>query len=101
MKKIVYAALARTAVDLRRAGRLSLIAAAMTQLRARPPVTLAGQPVTVLDLAAGGVGLPPTDGILITGASLKVVVLLLGGLQLGRPDVLDGLDDAAVGLGAL
>ena len=53
---------------------LALIAAAMTRIRARPPVTLAGQPVTVLDLAAGRPDLPPTDGMLITGESLKVVV---------------------------
>jgi len=53
---------------------LALITAAMARLRARPPVTLAGQPVTVLDLAAGRPDLPPTDGILITGESLKVVV---------------------------
>ena len=45
---------------------LALIAAAMARLRARPPATLAGQPVTVLDLAAGRPDLPPTDGILIT-----------------------------------
>jgi len=57
-----------------RVADLALIAAAMTRLRARPPATLAGQPVTVLDLAAGRPDLPPTDGILITGELLKVVV---------------------------
>ena len=53
---------------------LGLIAAAMTRLRARPPAALAGQPVSVVDLAAGSPDLPPTDGILISGDSLKVVV---------------------------
>ncbi len=53
---------------------LSLITAAMTRLRARPPDVLAGQPVSVVDLASGSHDLPPTDAILITGDSLKVVV---------------------------
>ena len=53
---------------------LGLIAAAMTRLRARPPAALAGQPVSVVDLATGSPDLPPTDGILISGDSLKVVV---------------------------
>ena len=53
---------------------LALIAAAMTRLRARPPAALAGQPVSVVDLAAGSPDLPPTDGILISGESIKVVV---------------------------
>jgi len=53
---------------------LSLITAAMTRLRARPPDALAGQPVSVVDLAAGSHDLPPTDAILITGDSIKVVV---------------------------
>ena len=53
---------------------LSLITAAMTRLRARPPGALAGQPVSVVDLASGSHDLPPTDAILITGDSIKVVV---------------------------
>ena len=50
----------------------------MTRLRNDPPAELAGEPVVVRDLAAGvdlgdaGV-LPPTDGVLITGESIKVV----------------------------
>ena len=56
-----------------------IIADAMAQLRADPPDALAGQPVTVRDLADGvdlgddGV-LPPTDGVLFEGESIKVVV---------------------------
>lgn len=52
----------------------AIIAAAMARLRAQPPTTLAGQPVTVRDLDQGidlgedGV-LPPTDGVLITSES--------------------------------
>ncbi len=43
---------------------LSLIGAAMTRLRERPPSELAGSPVTeVVDLSAGTDGLPPTDGL--------------------------------------
>ncbi|HEY9291742.1 MAG TPA: phospho-sugar mutase [Microlunatus sp.] len=57
---------------------MSIIAGAMARLRRQPPATLANQPVTVRDLADGvdlgpaGV-LPPTDGVLITGESIKVV----------------------------
>ncbi|QDP95675.1 phospho-sugar mutase [Microlunatus elymi] len=57
---------------------MTIIADAMTRLRDHPPTELADQPVTVQDLAAGvdlgpaGV-LPPTDGVLITGESIKVV----------------------------
>ena len=61
-----------------RVSDLSLIAAAMARLRAQPPTELTGEPVAVVDLAAGahveGSDLPPTDGVLITGATLKVVV---------------------------
>jgi hypothetical protein len=57
-----------------RVADLSLIAEAMVRLRARPPVELLGQPVTVVDLATGSPDLPPTDGVLITGESIKVVV---------------------------
>ncbi len=52
----------------------SIIAAAMTRLRARPPATLAGEPVAVTDLAEGSPELPPTDGVLLTTSSAKVVV---------------------------
>jgi len=57
-----------------RVADLSLIAEAMVRLRARPPVELLGQPVTVVDLATGSPDLPPTDGVLITGESIKAVV---------------------------
>ncbi|MBO0813217.1 MAG: phospho-sugar mutase, partial [Microlunatus sp.] len=56
----------------------SVITAAMARLRSNPPTELAGEPVIVRDLAAGvdlgdaGV-LPPADGVLITGESIKVV----------------------------
>lgn len=56
-----------------------IIADAMARLRADPPTKLAGRPVTVRDLADGvdlgddGV-LPPTDGVLFDGESIKVVV---------------------------
>jgi phosphomannomutase len=56
-----------------RVDHLDLIAAAMTRLRARPPTALAGQPVEVVDLAAGTDELPATDAVLITGPTLKVV----------------------------
>jgi phosphomannomutase len=51
-----------------------IITAAMARLRAQPPRILAGQPTTVLDLAHGSDGLPPTDAVLITGEMIKVVV---------------------------
>ncbi|MBL8931392.1 MAG: phospho-sugar mutase [Kineosporiaceae bacterium] len=58
---------------------LSLIDAAMTRVRATPPVSLAGQPVvSVEDLAVGTGqegGLPPTDGLrLRTGGGIRVVI---------------------------
>ena len=53
---------------------LGLIHRAMARLRAQPPATLAGGPVTVVDLAEGSEQLPPTDAVLITGAQVKVVV---------------------------
>ena len=47
----------------------------MARLRAHPPVALAGEPVEVTDLtAAAAPTLPPTDAVLITGETLKVVV---------------------------
>ncbi len=61
-----------------RVDRLEEIGAAMTRLRAQPPRTLGGSPVeTVVDLADGvpDLGLPPTDGLLLTsGAGDRVVV---------------------------
>lgn len=56
-----------------RVADLSLIADAMARLRANPPSSLLGEPVTVLDLAAGTSSLPPTDAVELTGASLHVV----------------------------
>ncbi len=57
-----------------RVADLSLIADAMTRLRADPPSRLADEPVTYVDLADGGAGLPPTDGLLFTGARVRAVV---------------------------
>jgi phosphomannomutase len=53
---------------------LSLIGAAMVRLRTQPPNTLAGRPVQVIDLAAGTDELPPTDGVLLAGERVTVVV---------------------------
>ncbi|HEY5981128.1 MAG TPA: phospho-sugar mutase [Microlunatus sp.] len=53
---------------------LSLITAAMSRLRSQPPATLIGQPVQVIDLATGTDELPPTDGVLLAGARVTVVV---------------------------
>jgi len=52
---------------------LSLIAEAMQRLRATPPTELAGEPVTVRDLAAGTDDLPATDAVLVEGSSVRVV----------------------------
>jgi phosphomannomutase len=57
-----------------RVADLGMIAAAMARLRADPPGELDGEPVTVVDLASGTAELPPTDAVLITGKSVKVVV---------------------------
>jgi phosphomannomutase len=57
-----------------RVADLGLIAAAMARLRAAPPDALDGEPVAVTDLAAGTDDLPPTDAVLLSGESLKVVV---------------------------
>ncbi|HKN45375.1 MAG TPA: phospho-sugar mutase, partial [Propionibacteriaceae bacterium] len=51
-----------------------IITAAMAQLRANPPGMLAGQQTSVVDLAHGTDELPPTDAVLITGETIKVVV---------------------------
>ncbi len=57
-----------------RVSDLSLIADAMARLRAQPPATLDGEPVTVSDLSDGWGGLPPTDGVLLEGDRVRVVV---------------------------
>jgi phosphomannomutase len=56
-----------------RVDHLDLIAAAMARLRAKPPTVLAGEPVRIVDLAAGTDELPATDAVLITGDTIKVV----------------------------
>ncbi|MBE1590165.1 phospho-sugar mutase [Nonomuraea angiospora] len=59
-----------------RVSDLSLIADAMTRLRAHPPAELGGRAVTRTDdLAKGDGGLPPTDGLryLLSGDSRVVV----------------------------
>jgi phosphomannomutase len=53
---------------------LSLLDAAMVRLRRQPPTTLLGRPVQVIDLAAGTDELPPTDGVLLAGERVTVVV---------------------------
>jgi phosphomannomutase len=57
-----------------RVADVSEITAAMSRLRAAPPARLAGEPVEVADLADGFEDLPPTDGLLLTGDRVKVVV---------------------------
>jgi phosphomannomutase len=52
---------------------LSIISGAMTRLRANPPATLLGEPVTVTDLLTGG-DLSPTDGVRLESETLRVVV---------------------------
>ena len=56
-----------------RVSDLSLISDAMARLRANPPASLLGEPVTVTDLLDGG-ALPPTDGVRLSGETLRVVV---------------------------
>jgi phosphomannomutase len=51
-----------------------MISAAMARLRATSPTTLAGQQVSVVDLARGTEQLPATDALLISGETIKVVV---------------------------
>jgi phosphomannomutase len=55
---------------------LALIADAMARFRAAPPQTLGGARVTqVDDLAEGGNGLPPTDGLrFVTAEDVRVIV---------------------------
>ncbi len=57
-----------------RVADLSLIADAMARIRAIPPVALAGEPVAAVDLALGSPELPPTDGMLFTGDTVRAVV---------------------------
>ena len=52
----------------------TVIARAMARLRAEPPQTLAGQPVTVTDLTAGSAELPATDAVVLAGETVHVVV---------------------------
>ncbi len=53
---------------------LAIIADAMARFRAHPPATLAGEAVEASDLLEGWRGLPPTDGVLLEGPSVRVVV---------------------------
>lgn len=57
-----------------RVADLTLISDAMARVRSQPPSMLAGEPVTAVDLAQGSAELPPTDGMLFIGASVRVVV---------------------------
>lgn len=61
---------------------LSKIPEAMARLREHPPVTLAGSPVhTVIDLADGYDGLPPTDGILLLAQDDTRVIVRPSGTE--------------------
>ncbi len=53
---------------------LAVIDGAMARLRLVPPAALAGEAVTVVDLAAGSDELPATDGLLFTGERVRTVV---------------------------
>ncbi len=53
---------------------LDEITAAMARLRADPPGTLADEPVEVRDLMHGSADLPPTDAVVLEGATVRVVV---------------------------
>lgn len=57
-----------------RVSDLAVIDTGMRFLRERPPATLAGEPVECVDLALGWAGLPPTDGLMFSGPSVRVVV---------------------------
>ncbi len=57
-----------------RVADLTLISKAMAQLRAHPPEALLGTPVTYRDLAVPSGDLPPTDGVELTSAEVRVVV---------------------------
>lgn len=56
-----------------RVADLSIIADAMARLRANPPASLLGEPVTVTDLTDGLGDLPGTDAVLIEGEYVRVV----------------------------
>lgn len=56
-----------------RVENLSEIADAMGRLRANPPKALLDEPITYRDLLDGSEGLPPTDGVELTGESIHVV----------------------------
>ena len=53
---------------------LKIIGAAMARLRAHPPRMLSGQRLSIVDIAQGSDELPPSDAVLITGETIKVVV---------------------------
>ena len=57
-----------------RVADLSLIADAMTRLRASTPTELLGERVSASDLDDGWNGLPPTDGVLLESDRFRVVV---------------------------
>ncbi|HOC13381.1 MAG TPA: phospho-sugar mutase [Propionicimonas sp.] len=57
-----------------RVADLSLISDAMARVRSMPPSVLAGEAVSARDLASGSAELPPTDGMLFEGESVRVVV---------------------------
>jgi phosphomannomutase len=57
-----------------RVQNLKIIGAAMARLRAHPPRMLAGQRLSIVDLVQGSDDLPPSDAVLITGETIKVVV---------------------------
>ena len=61
---------------------LSQIPATMARLRATPPATLAGSPVTeVVDLSAGSASLPPTDGIVLLAEDGTRVIVRPSGTE--------------------
>jgi phosphomannomutase len=65
-----------------RVADVSLIARGMANLRANPPVVLAGSPVNQwADLATGWNGLPPTDGVLFSTARADRVVVRPSGTE--------------------
>lgn len=57
-----------------RVADLGLIDAVMSRLRAAPPIQLQSEAATVVDLADGWNGLPPTDGMLYESQRFRVVV---------------------------
>ena len=52
----------------------AVIREAMARLRAAPPARLAGEPVVTRDLGLGSADLSPTDGLLLAGEVVRVVV---------------------------